>query len=48
MEPEKNTDWRWMKWEEFKEKENLFNPFEHFFKQGFKELSVIKKHMGID
>jgi hypothetical protein len=31
-----------MKWDEFKELPNLFNPFKPFFDQGLKELSVIK------
>ena len=30
-EPEKNTEWRWMKWSEFSELPNLFNPFQYFF-----------------
>ena len=44
-EPEKNTEWRWMKWTDFSELPNLFNPFEYFFAQGFKDLMVIKKHL---
>ena len=46
-EPEKNTEWRWMKWDEFKELPNLFNPFKFFFEQGLKELSVIKAKVGL-
>ena len=46
-EPEKNTEWRWMKWDEFKELPNLFNPFKPFFEQGLKELSVIKAKVGL-
>lgn len=43
MEPEKNTAWRWMKWSEFVELENLFIPFKYFFEKGFKDLEKIKK-----
>ena len=46
-EPDKNTEWRWMKWDEFKELPNLFNPFKPFFEQGLKELSVIKAKVGL-
>ncbi len=43
-EPDKNTEWQWMKWEVFRELPNLFNPFKYFFEQGFRELEDIKKH----
>ena len=47
-EPDKNTEWRWMKWSEFSELPNLFNPFEFFFQQGLKELSAIKRHLKLE
>ena len=30
-EPEKCTDWRWVKWNEYVDYPNLFNPFYYFF-----------------
>lgn len=42
-EPHKNTDWQWMKWEEFLEKEPKFIPFKYFFQQGFRDLNKIKQ-----
>ena len=41
-EPHKNTEWRWVKWDEFIKKERLFIPFKYFFEQGFKDLNKIK------
>ena len=43
MEPEKNTDWTWIKWQEFlRLEEQLFHPFAPFFEQGFRDLEKIK------
>jgi hypothetical protein len=39
MEPEKNTDWQWMAWEDFKKQEKLFIPFKYFFEQGLSDLA---------
>lgn len=30
-EPEKCTDWQWVAWSDFVQKENLFIPFRYFF-----------------
>eukprot|EP00347_Sterkiella_histriomuscorum_P003432 403364314 len=46
-EPTKQTDWRWVKWSEFVEYENLFNPFQYFFQQGFKDLNKVKQAAGL-
>ena len=39
-EPEKHTDWGWVKWDELvsEPEEELFLPFKYFFEQGFKDL----------
>ena len=46
-EPHKCTDWRWVKWNDFVNYENLFNVFYYFFEQGFKDLDKIKEKVGI-
>ncbi|CDW83762.1 probable 8-oxo-dgtp diphosphatase nudt15 [Stylonychia lemnae] len=43
MEPNKQTDWQWIKWNEFVKFENLFQPYKFFFKQGFNDLANIKR-----
>ena len=30
-EPEKTTDWEWIKWDEFIKKDNHFIPFKYFW-----------------
>ena len=42
-EPEKCTDWHWMKWDEFVNLKNHFIPFKYFFGQGFDKLSKIRE-----
>ncbi len=43
MEPQKNTDWTWVKWDEMVTYPNLFLPFRPFFEAGFNDLNKIKK-----
>ncbi|TNV75341.1 hypothetical protein FGO68_gene10510 [Halteria grandinella] len=45
-EPEKNSDWSWVKWEDFIKRDNLFHPFHYFIEQGFADLDKIKKQAG--
>ena len=47
MEPEKNTEWRWVRWAEFVKKKPLFIPFKYFFQRGFRSLEKIKERVGI-
>ena len=44
-EPEKCTDWHWVKWAEFiaKETDSLFIPFKYFWEQGYKDLDKLKR-----
>jgi len=42
MEPEKNTDWQWMAWEDFIKQPRLFIPFKYFFEQGLSDLALVK------
>ncbi len=41
-EPDKCTDWSWVKWSEFLKLESKFIPFKYFFEQGFDDLDKIK------
>lgn len=46
-EPDKCTDWHWVKWEDFIKKDPLFIPFKYFFEQGYDDLNKIKKQVGL-
>ncbi|CDW76568.1 probable 8-oxo-dgtp diphosphatase nudt15 [Stylonychia lemnae] len=43
MEPHNQTDWQWVKWEDFVNIDNLFYSFREFFAMGFKDLENIKQ-----
>ena len=42
-EPDKCTNWEWIHWDSFMQKEPLFIPFKYFFEQGFGSLEKVKK-----
>lgn len=46
-EPEKNTEWKWLHWDQFMQKEPKFLSFKFFFEQGFDSLAQIKATVGL-
>eukprot|EP00347_Sterkiella_histriomuscorum_P015014 403358642 len=47
QEPNKQTEWQWIKWEELINYENLFTPFRHLRDQGYADVRKIKKQFGL-
>lgn len=41
-EPEKCTDWRWVKWDDFLKLSPHFIPYKFVFEQGYWDLNKIK------
>ena len=46
-EPEKCTDWHWVHYDEFMQKEPLFIPFKYFVEQGYADLGKLKRQVGL-